>query len=124
MRTRTTRLEQQHAARKRERFYSQSRWLNRVRKQVLYNAGYRCAAAMPTCMTLASMRTCTTSSRSSMHPAWASTCSISKRYARIVTTRSTDVAKYGCDVDGTPLDPIIRGMRYVELDRVPSRISN
>ena len=31
------------AARQRDRFYSQSRWFKQVRKQVLYNAGYRCA---------------------------------------------------------------------------------
>ena len=31
------------AATKRERFYSQSRWYKQVRKQVLYNSNYRCA---------------------------------------------------------------------------------
>ena len=124
MRTRTTRLEQQHAARKRERFYSKSRWINRVRKQVLDNAGYRCARCHADLLGVGKHAHVHHIIPLEYAPAWASTRSTSRRYARVATTRRMDAVCTAAMSMAHRSIPIIRGMRYVELDRVPSRISN
>ena len=105
MRTRTTRLEQQHAARKRERFYSQSRWLNRVRKQVLYNAGYRCARCHADLHDAGKHAHVHHIIPLEHAPSLGFDLFNLEALCTHCHNKEHGRGKYGCDVDGTPLDP-------------------